>query len=97
MDRRTGIPACASGGFPLLRQGDRGVYVFVAQDALAALGYPNGGLDGVFGPGMRTAAMNFQRANGLSPDGVIGCNTWTTLVRYALGRGQTGTVIGGCR
>ena len=96
VDRRIGTPACAAGGYPLIRQGDRGVYVFVAQDALAALGYPGGGLDGVFGPGMRTAAMNFQRAYGLSADGVIGCGTWNALTRYALGRGQTATVIGKC-
>lgn len=32
-------------GYPIIRQGSRGVYVCVAQDALNTLGYNTGGLD----------------------------------------------------
>lgn len=96
VDRRYGVPACAAGGYPLLRRGAKGIYVFVAQDALATLGYPAGGLDGVFGSGMHSAVSSFQRDRGLAADGIIGCNTWTALTREALDKGQTPTVIGKC-
>jgi len=96
VDSRFGAPACFSGGYPPVSQGHRGVYVFVAQDALATLGYPGGGLDGIFGPNMQAAAAAFQRAYGLVPDGIIGCATWTVLTARAVGRGQTGSVIGKC-
>ena len=103
MDTRFGIPACSTGGgYPTIRQGDRGVYVFVAQDALAALGFPPGGhghghgLDGIFGPDTRAASMAFQYVNGLIPDAVIGCATWSALTAAAAGLGQTVTVIGKC-
>ena len=97
IDARFGVPACpAGGGYPALRQGDRGVYVFVAQDALAALGFPPGGLDGIFGPNTRAAAMAFQYVNALVPDAVIGCATWTALAAAAVGIGQTATVAGKC-
>lgn len=96
VDKRFGTPACARGGFPMLRQGDKGVYVFVAQDSLAALGFPAGGLDGVFGSSMRGAVSAFQRSRGLSSDGVIGCNTWEALTGEAVGIGETSTVIDKC-
>lgn len=36
-DKRSGSPACAQGGYPLVRQGSKGVYVLVAQDGLNTL------------------------------------------------------------
>jgi hypothetical protein len=92
LDKRTGIPAC-SAGFPALSTGSVGVYVLVLQDALNALGYQGAGLDGYFGTGTRNAVVNFQRSQGLSPDGIVGCTTWEALTSQAVGIGRTGTVI----
>jgi len=41
--------------------------------------------DGVFGPSLRSAVMDFQRAFGLTPDGVVGPTTWKRL--YSVYRG----------
>lgn len=60
---------------PLLRQGDRGDFVKELQTALKA------GLvaDGIFGPKTRTAVVDFQKANQLVPDGLVGPYTWEVL------------------
>lgn len=91
-DKRYGTPAC-SAGYPTLRNGSRGVYVLILQDALNALGYTTYTLDGVFGGNTRNALIAFQRNNGLSADGVCGCGTWTKIVNEAVGIGRTPTVI----
>ncbi len=82
MDRRLGPPAC-SAGYPLLREGMRGVYVATLQDALQTIGIANVSIDGVFGPKTRSAVQAFQRKNGLSADGIVGCATWTALTAQA--------------
>jgi len=74
-----GTPACATGGYPLIKRGARGVYVMVLQDALNYLGYNSGTIDGIFGSKTRNAAIRFQRANRLSQDGIVGCQTWRSI------------------
>jgi N-acetylmuramoyl-L-alanine amidase len=64
---------------PLVRQGDRGNVVFLLQGALLAKGY-NIAPDGIFGAGTREAVVDFQRKNGLSPDGIVGPNTFQALL-----------------
>lgn len=91
-DKRIGPPAC-SAGYPVVRNGSRGIYVLVLQDALNALGYSTRTLDGIFGANTRNALMAYQRNNGLSADGVCGCGTWTKLVNEVVGIGRTPTVI----
>jgi len=91
-DRRTGTPAC-SAGYPLLKNGHKGVYVFILQDALNALGYTGSGLDGLFGNGTESAVKSFQSAKGLTVDGIVGCGTWTSLTQSARGIGRTSTVV----
>lgn len=80
-------------GYPLVRQGSRGVYVCIAQDALTTLGYDTGGLDGVFGGRTREAVIQFQSKNGLSQDGIVGNNTWNTLMSQIVGSGATSTTV----
>ncbi|MDL2289565.1 peptidoglycan-binding protein [Clostridia bacterium OttesenSCG-928-F22] len=92
-DKRQAPPACTAGGYPLVRDGSRGIYVLVLQDALNALGYVSGTPDGMFGQRTLTQVRAFQRANGLSADGIVGCNTWRTLTGKAVGTGKTSTVI----
>ncbi|MCL1873162.1 MAG: peptidoglycan-binding protein [Clostridiales bacterium] len=79
-DKRRGTPACASGGYPIVRQGILGAYVLVLQDSLNILGYGTGGVDGVFGGATANAVMAYQRNNGLFVDGIVGCETWRTLM-----------------
>lgn len=91
-DKRYGTPAC-SAGYPVLRNGNRGLYVLVLQDALNALGYSTKTLDGVFGTNTRNALISYQKNNRLGADGVCGCATWTKIVSQAVGIGRTPTVI----
>lgn len=92
VDKRFGTPACARGGYPALRLGSKGVYVCTLQDALSALGFTTGGIDGVFGNGTRNAVIRFQRTHGLAADGIVGCGTWTAIADRAVGIGRTPTV-----
>ena len=79
-DKRRGTPACGSGGYPVVRLGSIGAYVLVLQDALNNRGYSTNGLDGVFGNGTMNAVTSYQARNGLIPDGIVGCLTWTRLM-----------------
>ena len=92
-DKRFGSPACSTGGFPQLRRGSLSNYVLIAQDDLNTLGYTTGGLDGIFGAATQNAVRNYQRAVGLSADGIIGCNTWRSLQEAVVGTGRTSTTI----
>ena len=38
-DKRFGVPACTTGGFPTLRRGSLSNYVLIAQDYLNTLGF----------------------------------------------------------
>ena len=80
-------------GYPLIRQGSRGVYVCIAQDGLNTIGFRTGGLDGVFGSRTNEAVRNYQRSRGLSVDGVIGNITWNLLQEEVVGEGRTNTTI----
>ena len=80
VDKRDKNPACATGGYPLIKSGNKGVYTAVLQDALNTLGYNSGNIDGIFGNNTKNAVIRYQRARGLTPDGIVGCNTWRRLV-----------------
>lgn len=69
-------------GCPIMRQGARGNITKLLQEKLINLGYNLGqyGADGVFGAATYNAVVKFQKANGLTPDGVIGQNTWRKLL-----------------
>lgn len=93
-DRRYGTPACGgTSGYPTLRRGSKSTYVLILQDALNALGYSTITLDGIFGSNTESALRKFQRANGLTSDGICGCNTWRKIAPMVLGIGRTRTVI----
>lgn len=92
-DKRRGTPACGGSGYPIIKEGNRGVYVLIAQDDLNTLGYTTGGLDGIFGPKTKEAVRRYQQSRGLSVDGIIGCNTWRSLQEDVVGTGRTSTTI----
>ncbi len=67
-------------GAPLvLRKGDRGEAVMLLQQTLKKLGYLASEPDGQFGSGTENAIRAFQRANGLTADGVAGKGTLAIL------------------
>ncbi|MEQ9359336.1 peptidoglycan-binding protein [Coleofasciculus chthonoplastes] len=62
-----------------LRKGNSGAEVTTLQKTLQAEGYFNGPITGYYGPLTEAAVIQFQQANGLSPDGIVGTNTTATL------------------
>ncbi len=93
-DRRTGSPACSTrAGYPTQKRGSRGVYTLILQDALNTLGFSAGGLDGIFGANTESALKNWQRCQGLSSDGICGCQSWQTISTEIVGTGQTSTTV----
>ena len=62
-----------------LQSGDSGSKVTQLQNALKLLGFYTGGVDGKFGSGTRAAVIQFQRANGLTADGLAGTKTQQLL------------------
>lgn len=63
-----------------LRKGDKGTQVKVLQWLLNENGYNAGTVDGIFGANTQNAVKAFQKAAGLSVDGVVGKNTWGKLL-----------------
>ena len=55
-----------------LKPGDNGAQVKLLQSALAQLGYSPGTVDGVYGTSTTTAVTNFQHAQNLTADGILG-------------------------
>lgn len=63
------------GNYDTLKYGSRGDRVKLLQKALNDLGYSAGSADGKFGSGTQRAVVAFQRANGLTADGLAGTKT----------------------
>ena len=65
-----------------IRKGDKGELVKYAQTLLMQKGFalPKYGADGDYGSETVNAVKAFQKANGLSADGVIGVKTWAKLL-----------------
>lgn len=49
------------------------------QTALKNAGFYSGNVDGKIGPMTKKAIIEFQKANGLQPDGKVGPKTWEIL------------------
>jgi hypothetical protein len=64
---------------PILQIGSSGADVLRLQNALGALGFPPGPIDGFFGPLTAAAVANYQVARGLTVDGIVGPETWGSL------------------
>ena len=64
---------------PVLRTGSRGDDVKTLQGRLHDLGYYTDEIDGQFGNATRTAVIEFQKTNGLDPDGMVGTETKAVL------------------
>ncbi len=78
----TAVPTGAT-----LRAGDSGASVLALQQTLASLGFDPGAADGKFGPGTTDAVTAFQKAKGLTQDGVAGPTTIAAINTAAAGSG----------
>lgn len=79
--RVDGIPGKNTlAGCPTLRRGARGNITRLLQERLNSLGFNCGAVDGIFGHGTSVAVCAFQRAHGLTADGIVGKNTWRALL-----------------
>ena len=64
---------------PTLRLGDRNDYVLHWQKYLQMCLLYTGKIDGIFGPLTEKAVKEWQKAQGLVADGIIGAKTWAKL------------------
>ena len=64
---------------PTLRKGAKGQDVKDLQEALNALGFAVGAVDGVFGAATERAVRDFQASVGIDVDGVAGPVTWLNI------------------
>jgi len=67
--------------------------VLAMQKALASLGYYDGELTGNFGNKTKAAVADFQRANGLTSDGIAGPKTLEAINSASRKGGSSGTTL----
>jgi peptidoglycan hydrolase-like protein with peptidoglycan-binding domain len=63
-----------------LKNGHRGTQVKVLQWLLSQNGFDAGKIDGIFGANTKKAVKAYQEAHGLDPDGIVGRQTWKSLL-----------------
>ncbi len=69
----------STGTTTTVKQGSKGAAVKELQTLLKQAGFYTQALDGSFGPVTDAAVRKFQKANGLTVDGVAGPKTWAAL------------------
>ena len=77
--------------WPLEQQGSTGEDVKTIQYLVTAQGHSTG-VDGVFGPGTKSAVEAFQSSRGLGADGIVGPQTWPQLI-IQVQQGSTGDAV----
>ena len=90
------LPRDNLSNYPTLRNGSQGNFVYLLQYILTQNGY-NISVDGVFGQNTTNAVTAFQTVNGLTADGIVGANTWRTLLTLppqpTIRQGNRGTYV----
>jgi len=80
-----------------VKKGSYNMYVKYLQLLLNTCGY-NIDADGAFGTQTENAVINYQKNNGLVADGIVGQNTWKSLLEWSnplpvLRKGSTGKYV----
>ena len=65
---------------PILKEGMNNEYVRAAQELLNLRGYNCGKVDGIFGSNTKSQVIKIQTKHGLTPDGIIGADTWPIII-----------------
>ncbi len=78
----SGVPQSYPGS--LIRRGSSGPYVRTIQEQLNTISnayplIPKVAVDGIFGPATEKSVKQFQQTFGLTPDGIVGLQTWYKL------------------
>ena len=77
-----------------IKSGSRGELVALVQLMLNEKGYSCGSADGIFGTKTERAVRSYQKAKGLSVDGIVGNNTYAKLFTDCLlKRGSRGELV----
>lgn len=77
--RHRGTTITVYAEMPTVRVGAQSEAVKTLQTMLNALGYDCGTVDGIFGQKTHAAVVAFQKAMGISVDGIVGPQTWGKL------------------
>lgn len=67
--------------FRSIRKGNLGANVYIVQGLLYGRGFDPAGFDGSFGSGCDAAVRSFQKAAGLTADGICGVKTFAALIK----------------
>lgn len=67
----------------VLKLNSKGTLVEYLQSLLSTLGFGNPTVDGIFGKETEKSVINFQRNFFLTPDGIVGSNTWNKLFTFS--------------
>lgn len=78
--------------YPTLKKGSKGDSVKKLQTLLVSKGYNPKGTDGIFGNDTEAAVKAFQKANGLTADGIVGSKTWAALTKNVSASVPTTTI-----
>ena len=65
---------------PIIKQSNKGFPVIAVQTLLGKHNFNVNYIDGDFGPDTLAKVKAFQKAKGLDADGIVGRDTWTTLL-----------------
>ena len=81
-----------------IKSGSKGELVELVQQMLNENGYNCGTADGIFGTNTEKAVEKYQRAKGLSVDGIVGNNTYAKLFADSLLKnGSRGELVKQCQ
>jgi|GEM_PF-4315150 peptidoglycan hydrolase-like protein with peptidoglycan-binding domain len=75
-----------------LQMGSRGTAVTQLQSNLTSLGYNTYGIDGDFGQNTKNAVVAFQKAHGLTQDGIVGTQTQSAIASAISSKSTSSTI-----